>query len=151
MEWYRLNISYNEAVSNAKDEMFISLLKNYHSLSVSLGSVVLYRTPLDNEQGTSFFLHCNDEMVLNKLMKDFDLQRSQSPNMDELVPVYGEFLGMDVAEVFGMEETGERAPSSAAPFAEPYRDGDAGYGMKQRMREESRPAQQRERGSSSQG
>lgn len=154
MEWYKLSISYNDAVSNAGDEMFISLLKCYHSLSVSLGSVVLYRTPLDKESGTTFYLHCDDEKVLSKLMNDFALEKTEMPRLEELEPVYGEFLGEDVAKLLGMEIIGERAPASAPPFAEPYRGGDAGYGFKERFREEaSHPAQQRgkEQGASTGG
>jgi hypothetical protein len=145
MEWFKIYITYDEAVTSAKDELFISLVRNYHSLSVSLGSVVLYRTPLDRE-GTTIYLHCGDDHILDKLMQDFDLEETEQPVLEELEPVYGEFLGEDVAEVLGIEITGVRAPSSAPAYAEPYRGGDAGYGFKERFsEEESRPAQQREK------
>lgn len=134
-----------EEMSNAKDELFISLARNYHSLSVSLGSLVLYRT-LD-ENGTSFFLHCSDEAIIKKLGRDFRLEKTPFPVLEELEPVYGEFAGEDVAEVLGIEITGERAPSSAPSYAAPYRGGDAGYGFKERFREQgTHPAQRRASG-----
>jgi hypothetical protein len=151
MEWYKLSMSYSEAVNNAADELFISLLRNIHSLSVNLGSVVLYRTPLDTANGTTFYLHCAAGDVLDKLMKLYKLEKTSQPVLEELEPVYGEFLGEDVVEVLGIEITGERAPASAAPFAEPYRGGDAGYGFKEKFNEGARPAQQRDKEDGKQG
>jgi hypothetical protein len=142
MEWYKINISYEAAMTQEADDLFISLVKSLHSLSVSLDSLTLYRTELSRENGTSFFLCCSEQKILDKLSRLFRLEKAPMPKLEELEPVYGYFLGEDVAELLGSEISGVRAPASEPGYAEPYRDGQAGYAVKGRTAGNSDPAQQ---------
>ena len=146
MEWYKINISYDDAVNKRHDDLLISLVKAHHSLTVYLDSLALYRTALLNE-GISFFIETKDQVLLDKLKLVFKVERAPQPQLESLDPVYGYFLGEDVAEVLGTEIAGERAPASAAPFAEPYRGGEAGYGTKAWDVGNSDPARQSRAGS----
>lgn len=141
MEWYRININYNDVVNDHLDDLLISLVKAHHSLTVYLDSLTLYRTSLTNE-GISFFLETKDRKLLAKLKKIFTIEQSSMPVLESLDPVYGYFLGEDVVKVLGTEIAGERAPASAAPFATPYRGGEAGYGTKAGDAGNSDPARQ---------
>ena len=146
MEWYKMNISYEDVVNKKQDDLLISLIKAHHSLTVYLDSLALYRTALTDE-GVTFFLETKDQKLIEKLKQVFKPERAPQPQLESLDPVYGYFLGEDVAELLGTEIQGERAPSSAPAFAEPYRDGNAGYRAKAGDAGNADPARQSRAGS----
>jgi hypothetical protein len=141
MDWYKINISFNDVVNDHLDDLLVSLVKAHHALTVYLDSLALYKTALAGE-GISFFLETKDKKLIEKLKQNFTLERAPQPELESLDPVYGYFLGEDVAELLGTEIKGERAPSSAPPFAAPYRGGRAGYGTKAGDAGNSDPARQ---------
>lgn len=141
MQWYKINISYEESVQGNAGDLIISLIKAHHATSVSLDSLAIYSTSLGSA-GKTIYLLCEDKKLLEKLRNLFTVDETEQPELEQLEPVYGYFLGEDVTEILGFVIKGERAPSSAPPFAEPYRGGEAGYSVKGVSAGNSAPEQQ---------
>ena len=145
MQWYRINLGYEDTVQGHADDLLVSLIKAHHALSVSLDSLTVYRNVLSG-QGITYYLCCSDHRLLDKLGKLFAIEKTDQPQLEKLDPVYGYFLGEDVTKILGIELKGERAPASAPPFAEPYRGGDAGYAATGVRSGNSSPEQQSSEG-----
>lgn len=141
MQWYKINISYEESVQGNAGDLVISLIKAHHATSVSLDSLAVYSTGLDS-QGKTIYLLCEDKKLVDKLRNLFNVDATQQPELEQLEPVYGYFLGEDVTDILGFVIKGERAPASAPAFAEPYRGGEAGYAVKGTTAGNSAPEQQ---------